>query len=110
MSIQVQRKHSGLPCAVVRRLIPCSPWWPGFFATIADGLLRQLDASVGASGPHVFAVRDRVVRPHAWSTWQRCRVHRIPHQRVVAIMIRPFGARDDRNKQVIWVWGQVRFL
>jgi hypothetical protein len=25
MSIQVQRKHSGLPCAMALRLIPCSP-------------------------------------------------------------------------------------
>src|SRR5258708_8798755 len=34
-SIQVQRKHSGLPRAVVLRLISCSPWRPGFLATIA---------------------------------------------------------------------------
>ena len=25
-SIQVQRKHSGLPCAMALRLISCSPW------------------------------------------------------------------------------------
>ena len=33
---------------------------------------RQLDASVGASGPHDFAVRFRAIRQ------ERCRVHRIP--------------------------------
>ena len=37
--------------------------------------LRRLDASVGASGPHDFAVRVSAVRQ------ERCRVHRIPAQR-----------------------------
>ena len=38
------------------RLIPRSPWRPGFLATIAREKLasRELDASVGASGPHVY--------------------------------------------------------
>jgi len=39
------------------RLIPRSPWRPGFLATIAGGLLHRLDTSVGVSGPHGFAVR-----------------------------------------------------
>jgi hypothetical protein len=29
----------------------------GLFATVVRGSLRDLDASVGASGPHDFAVR-----------------------------------------------------
>jgi hypothetical protein len=37
MSIQVQRKHSGLPCTMVLRLIR-APWWP-CCATIASGFL-----------------------------------------------------------------------
>jgi hypothetical protein len=36
---------------------------------------RTLDASVGASGPHDFAVRFGAIRQ------KRRRVHRIPHQR-----------------------------
>jgi hypothetical protein len=32
------------------------------FATVIGGSLRQLDASVGASGPHDFAVRFNAVR------------------------------------------------
>jgi hypothetical protein len=40
------------------RLIPRSPRRPGLFATVAKrNCFRQLDASVGASGPRVFAVR-----------------------------------------------------
>ena len=39
------------------RLIPRSPRRPGFLATVARELLHRLDASVGASGPHGFAVR-----------------------------------------------------
>ena len=57
-SIQVQRKHSGLPCAMALRLIR-APWRP-CCATIARVMRkhhRQLDASIGASGPHDFAVR-----------------------------------------------------
>ncbi len=64
-SIQVQRKHSGLPCAMALQLISCSPRRPGFVATIARVMLshhRQLDASTGASGPHDFAVRTTSLR------------------------------------------------
>ena len=34
-SIQVQRRQSGLPCAMALRLISCSPRRPGFFVTVA---------------------------------------------------------------------------
>ena len=44
----------------------------GFFATVACGSFRKLDASVGASGPHDFAVRCGAVRR------RHIRVHRIP--------------------------------
>jgi hypothetical protein len=50
------------------------------FATVIDGLLRQLDVSVGASGPHDFAVRFSAIRH------RRIRVHRIPPH-----------VRDDRE-------------
>ena len=43
-------------------------------------VFRQLDASVGASGPHDFAVRLSAVRQ------RRCHVHRIPPR-----------VRDDRD-------------
>src|SRR5205814_2602443 len=57
-SIQVQRKHSGLPCAMALRLISCSPRRRIRLVTVADGLaadrarlgsknLRQLDTSNG---------------------------------------------------------------
>jgi hypothetical protein len=47
----------------------------GLFATVIGGLLRQLDTSVGASGPHDFAVRIGIAR------LARRRVHRIPSLR-----------------------------
>jgi hypothetical protein len=73
-SIQVQPRHSGIPCAVVLRLIPRSPWRRIPLASIAAGLkacrtrlgsthLRQLDTSHGcqdhtalpyASAPYVL--------------------------------------------------------
>jgi hypothetical protein len=61
--------------------------------------LRELDASIGASGPHDFAVRNNISRPRAVDRSQiqrtrpaipshakRCRVHRIPPR-----------VRDDRE-------------
>ena len=65
---------------------------------------HQLDASVGASGPHGFAVRIRAVR------YRHIRVHRIPSR-----------VRDDRepplqwdemakDMQVIWVGSEGRIF
>jgi hypothetical protein len=48
----------------------------------------KLDTSVGVSGPHDFAVRFRVVRPHTFVCRHR-RVHRIPHPTSVATAKRP---------------------
>src|SRR5207245_2125019 len=45
--------------------------------------LRELDASVGASGPHDFAVRVSAIRQ------RRRRVHRIPRPTSVTIAKRP---------------------
>jgi hypothetical protein len=60
-SIQVQRKQSGLPCAVVLQLISCSPRRDqSLFVTVAPEkreLLANLTPAIGASGPHDFAVR-----------------------------------------------------
>ena len=55
--------QTGVSCAMVLRLIPRSPWRPGFLATIAPKKLasRELDASVGASGPHGFSVRKKAL-------------------------------------------------
>jgi hypothetical protein len=47
------------------------------------GRPAKLDASVGASGPHDFAVRLGAIRQ------ERRRVHRIPHPTSVTIAIRP---------------------
>jgi hypothetical protein len=60
-SIQVQRKQSGLPCAMVLQLIPCSPRRDqSLFVTVVPKkreLLANLTPAIGASGPHDFAVR-----------------------------------------------------
>ncbi len=54
----------------------CLPPSPQRSSLLNEKLASQeLDASVGASGPHDFAVRFRAVRQ------RRIRVHRIPHQR-----------------------------
>jgi hypothetical protein len=59
----------------------------GFFVTIISEKLasQKLDASIGASGPHDFAVRFGTVRQ------ERLRVHRIP-----------LHVRDDRETPLVW--------
>ena len=67
-SIQVQRKHSGIPCAMALRLMPCSPRRRIRLVTVAAGLIaetirldhighRQLGTSNGC--------RDHTVLPYA---------------------------------------------
>ena len=76
-SIQVQRKHSGIPCAMALRLISRSPRSVGLscLRRLADMVLsarsgltkppRDLTPTAEASGPHDFAVRESTVRQRA---------------------------------------------
>jgi hypothetical protein len=75
------------------RLIRDLPGVPGLLATVVHGIItRELSASVGAPGPHDFAVRAvSFVRMRTHTTPPR--VHRIPIPRVVTIAIRP-SCRD----------------
>jgi hypothetical protein len=58
---------------------------------------QELDASVGASGPHVFAVRVSAIRQ------RRIRVHRIPRSTSVTIAKRPSrGGGTAADIKVIW--------
>jgi hypothetical protein len=86
-SIQVQRRQSGIPCAMVLRLISCSPRRSGFFVTVAGGVAtadltpasRRQDHTIlpYASAPIVhrricvhrtpLRVRDVAQRPSVWS-------------------------------------------
>ena len=88
-SIQVQRRQSDIPCAMVLTV--------SFVLSSVTGLCchrrsrealasHELDTSVGVSGPHDFAVRNNIVRPHALSARRYHRVHRIPPH-----------VRDDRE-------------
>ena len=51
-SIQVQRKHSGLPCAMALRLTSCSPGERLSCHRRSTSKLAKLGASTAASGPH----------------------------------------------------------
>jgi hypothetical protein len=48
---------------MVLRLTSRSPRRPGLFDTVACASSRRLDASIGASEPHDFAVRISIIRP-----------------------------------------------
>jgi hypothetical protein len=85
-------------------LIPCSPRRPGFFATVVRAPERELDASVAASGPHVFAVRLGAVRLTA--------LRRPSHPRPASVTTANRPSEWDgmaRDIEVIWVRRQVIF-
>src|SRR6202165_3944087 len=70
---QVTPESPGTPRAMVYGLFRALPGDRAFLPpSPAKVAFRELDASVGASGPHVFAVRFSAVR------YRRLRVHRIP--------------------------------
>jgi hypothetical protein len=77
----------------------------GFLATVAPEKLasQELDASIGASGPHDFAVRKKApssLAPLA-STASR--------PASVTIANRPSVGRDGGHIQLIWVRPQAKF-
>jgi hypothetical protein len=79
----------------------------GLFVTVASEKLasHELDASIGASGPHDFAVRkiDALVSSTA-------RVHRIP-PRVRDDRDTPLRVgRDHNDRPVIWVGGKSNYF
>ena len=56
-------KHSGIPRANgFNGFLRGLPGEPGFVASVACGDHHRLDTSVGVSGRHDFAVRDRRIR------------------------------------------------
>jgi hypothetical protein len=59
-------ERPGIPCAMVLTVSFALSPVTGLFChrRLADRSTR-LDASVGASGPHDFTVRDRIIRPRA---------------------------------------------
>ena len=82
-SIQVQRRHPGLPCAMVYGLLRALPGERLFLppSPLRSFATQELGASVGASGPHGFAVRVG-----SRSSCASFRVHCIPPR-----------VRDDRD-------------
>ncbi len=100
-SIQVQRRQSGIPCAMVLRLMPCSPRRRIRLVTVAAGLMADRSGwikfatgslapatGVGTTrfcrtqpAPFVLRAvnRSRINDPPCITTARRrCRVHRIP--------------------------------
>src|ERR1700730_16140036 len=74
---------SGIPHAMVLRLIRALPGDRALLPPSFAGKSRDLDASVGAPGPHALAVRISALVSRHQS------VHRIPLPTSVTIAIRP---------------------
>ena len=67
------------------------------FVTVANGSLRRLDASVGASGPYDFAVRKHAPSSEAPPASIASR------SASVTIAIRPCVEQDGKSYELIWV-------
>src|ERR1700719_1984151 len=96
---------TGIPCAMVLRLISCSPREPGSFALVVRGSLHDLSASVRAPGPHVFAVRTGALV-------QRHRL-RPPHPASTSVTIASRRSCEDGTAgtlQLIWVSGKEKYF
>jgi hypothetical protein len=76
----------------------------GFVATVADGYLRQLDASIGASEPHAFAVRISRAR--------QSQHPRPPHPtaRFVTIASRPLSGETGGERPLICLTRQEEYF
>ena len=95
-----------------RALLPPSPADMFCLSPVGPTQLRELDTSVGVSGPHDFAVRNNISRPRAVD---RSRVFRQPalqsrraqnaaastasHPASVTIAIRPSVGRDAKSSR-----------
>src|SRR5665213_1062329 len=82
MSIQVQRKQSGLPCAMVLRLISSSPWRPAFLSpsSLRSLLLKNLTPASGR--------QDHTTSPSALALFVKS---------ASASTASPPNVRDDRD-------------
>src|SRR4029077_3106101 len=85
----------------------CSPRGPGSLAPVIPEKLssQELSASVGAPGPHAFAVRFSALVSRHQS------VHRIPLPTSVTIAIRPScGGGTARTLRLIWVSEKAKYF
>jgi len=89
---------SGLPCAMVLRLIRALLGAPGFLATVSHNALTRvmLDTSVGVSGPHDFTVRHRISHPAQKRLTRQRPSHSLSNVRDDA-----YAPHPDRNAQTI---------
>jgi hypothetical protein len=90
---QVNRSNAGFPCAVVYGLLRALPGDRAFLppsSARCASIVANLNASIGAPGPHDFAVRD--IRRSSLAV---SRVHRIP-PRVRDVRNAPLVGRDVR--------------
>src|ERR1700686_2652377 len=102
---QVTPETPSIPRAMVLTVSCALSRRPGFLATVAPEKLasQELDASVGASGPHAFSVRLSAVR------YRRIRVHRIP-PRVRDDREPPLCGTGRRGYRLIWVFGKTEYF
>ncbi|MEH2570400.1 hypothetical protein V1289_010027 [Bradyrhizobium sp. AZCC 2289] len=123
-SIQVQRRHSGIPRAMVLRLMPCSPRRRIRLVTVAAGLMAgrsgrsvsatgSLTPATGARTTRFYRTQQPVFAKRLYGLWRRSscapmlahgqtalRTFACRRCRVHRISTR---VRDDRDPPLVWV-------
>jgi hypothetical protein len=85
--------------------LPPSPADKSCLSPVGPTRLRKLDASVGASGPHDFAVRCNISRPLAVDRSQAFRQPALRSRRAqnaAASTASALRVRDDRDTPLLW--------
>jgi len=102
-SIQVQPEQPGIPCAMVLRLMPSSPWRRIPLASIADELTVRI-ARLGACKPPPAWHQPRVPEPHGFAVRSFLR-HRlqpakcVPAEAIAKAFKRRSSARDVHSRK-----------
>src|SRR5579859_60646 len=105
-SIQVQRRHSDIPCAMVLQVIRALPGVPGFLATVACEFAacraRRADIATPTDLTPASGGQDHTISPSASAPLasRHQRVHRIPLPTFVTMAKRPSdgdGMREDKH-------------
>jgi hypothetical protein len=99
---------SGIPCTTVLTVFFALSLGTGLSCPIIGETSRQLDTSVGVSGPRDFSVRVRISRPRKICALT-CRVHRIPPSTFVTIAKRPSCESGTRGMMPL-IWDDVKFV
>jgi len=79
------------------------------FDTVACAPYRRLDASIGASEPHDFAVRFGIIRPARYCSPDAA-ASTASRPALMTLRNAPLSGRDVMDMHLIWVGGEGKYF